>query len=128
MIPAIVTVPAVLGARAHAPLELARVITTVPAGCPAVEPVALQPKKLPLRVIVGLARIVNAGLKATVIVPPLLRAMLLLVVKPTAQEAVAPAVCGVPTKLTAVTEVAGTRTVTVPVMLLVAVSVTVIDW
>jgi hypothetical protein len=48
---------------------------------------------------------VNALLKVTVIVFPALRAPALLVVKPTAHEAVAAAVGGVPAKVTAVTAV-----------------------
>jgi hypothetical protein len=94
-----VTVPAVLAARAHVP---ARVIVTTPLAPAAVEPVQV-PVKPPLRVIVGLAGTVNALLKVTVIVLPELRAPVPLGVKPTAQDAVAPPVCGVPVKLTTVT-------------------------
>jgi hypothetical protein len=95
-----VTMPAVLLARAQeAP---ARVIVTTP-----LEPVAVavQFEKPPLKVIVGVGGTVNKLLKVTVMVLPIARCPVLLVVKPTAQEAVAPAVCGVPAKVTAVTAV-----------------------
>ena len=110
VIPSMVTVPAVLLARLQVP---ARVIVTV---WPVVEPVAVQlPPKEPLRVTAGFVGIpVNALLKTTVMVLPALSVPVLLVVKPTAQAAVAPALCGVPTKLTAVTDDGGVITMAEP--------------
>jgi hypothetical protein len=101
VIPSIVTVPAALLASAQV---LGRVIVTV---WPTTLVLGLVqvPVKLPPRVIAGLVRAGNAGSKVTVIVLPALRVPVLLVVKPTAHEAVAAAVCGVPVKETAVTEV-----------------------
>ena len=103
VIPAMVRVPAVLFASAQVPPELARVIVTTSL---VVEAVAEQCEKPLGRVIVGKVGSLKAVLKPTTIMLPAASFPLEEVVKPTVQVEVEFAVCGLPVKVTEVTEVA----------------------
>jgi hypothetical protein len=88
VMPAIVSVPAVLEGSAHVPPLSASVIVTV---WPLVDAFAEQVAKPVGSVIVGVAGMVKPAGKTTVIVSPALRAPVELVVKPTVHVADAPA-------------------------------------
>src|SRR5712671_203576 len=93
-----VRVAGVLGLRAQPPV--ASVIVTVVLFVPEPTAVAVQEVKPEVSVTTGLAGTTKAVLNVTVTVSPAPSGPVALGVKPTLQSARAPAVCGVPAKVT----------------------------
>ena len=114
VIPAIVSVAALLFATEHAPPLLASLIATTPP----LEDAVIEQSVNPARgVTVGVAGTVKLGLNMTMIALPAASAPTDEVVKPTVHVAVESADCGEPANVTAVT---GVETVTVPLAALAA--------